>query len=86
MSTRVIIGQDGFEVMYDSVTMRAFGPVHYPQGLIDGLDEFIDWYRAGWNKPPSLFTDYLMLNAEYHAWRKDVRKELEHPNLEETDQ
>lgn len=40
MSVRIIEGSDGYKVIYDSVTMTAFGPVFYEK---DDVENFLDW-------------------------------------------
>ena len=40
MSVRIIEGSDGYKVIYDSVTMTAFGPVFYED---DDVEAFLQW-------------------------------------------
>lgn len=40
MSVRIIEGSDGYKVIYDSVTMTAFGPVF---GEDDDVEAFLEW-------------------------------------------
>lgn len=78
MSTRVLITQNGEEVMYDSVSMQAFGPIFDDDTFDYGLYEFITWLEREYSvKDAAWFqaTDRLRFDVAYNEWLREMRKE-----------
>lgn len=68
MSVRILTADTGEQVLYDSVTMTAFGVVHENEDF--DLDDFLEWMPfdvRGCSKSE--------LNDFYYKWLKEVQDE-----------
>lgn len=68
MSVRILKAETGEEVLYDSVTMTAFGVVHEDEDF--ELEGFLEWLK----KDARSYTD-AEINSLYYEWLKEVRDE-----------
>lgn len=78
MGVRILITKDGEEVMYDSVTMTAFGPVFDDDTFDYGLDEFIRWMEREYSVKNLYWlyrTEELRFDTYYLEWLMEMRKE-----------
>lgn len=78
MGVRILITKDGEEVMYDSVTMTAFGPVFDDDTFDYGLDEFIRWMEREYSVKNLYWlyrTEELRFDSYYQEWLMEMRKE-----------
>lgn len=69
MSVRILTADSGEQVLYDSVTMTAFGVVHEKNDF--ELEDFLTWMPfdvRGCSKSE--------LNDFYYKWLKEVQDEL----------
>lgn len=67
MGVRILEDQEqGHKVLYDSVTMWAFGPIFYED---DDVEDFLEW--AGETRT---LTD-RELDGKYYEWRAKVENE-----------
>ena len=65
MSVRIIKGEDGEQVLYDSVTMTAFGVVHEDQDI--DYAGFLEWLPEDARK----YSD-AHINDLYYEWLKQA--------------
>lgn len=68
MAVRIITGEDGEQVLYDSVTMTAFGVVHEDSDF--AYESFLEWLK----KDARTYSD-AELNSLYYEWLKEMREE-----------
>lgn len=68
MAVRIITGEDGEQVLYDSVTMTAFGVVHEDEDF--AYESFLEWLK----KDARSYSD-AELNSLYYEWLKEMRDE-----------
>lgn len=70
MSVKIITNQeDGYQVLYCSTTMQAFGPVHTEE--IE-LSEFLEWLPQDARK-----YDQRELDSKYYEWLKYEKEQEE---------
>lgn len=69
MAVRIITGEDGEQVLYDSVTMTAFGVVHEYEDF--AYESFLEWLK----KDARSYSD-AELNSLYYEWLKEKRHEI----------
>ena len=77
MGVRILISKDGEEVMYDSVTMTAFGPIFDDDTFDYGLDEFIRWMDREYSVKNLYWfyqTEVLRFDSCYREWLSEARK------------
>lgn len=72
MSVRILTADTGEQVMYDSVTMTAFGVVHENKDY--ELEGFLEWLSEDARK-----YSQVELNDLYYEWLKYVQLENEEP-------
>jgi hypothetical protein len=73
MSVKIITNEvDGYQVMYCSTTMQAFGPVLSDNDL--DLEDFLVWLKDNYGKDARSY-DQDALNSKYYEWLK-VEKEI----------
>lgn len=78
MGIRILVSKDGEEVLYDSVSMRAFGPVFDQDTMDYGLDEFLTWLQREYSVTNAKWfhdTDYLYFERAYSNWLREMKKE-----------
>jgi len=73
MPTKIIIGEEGEQVLYDSVTMTAFGVVHENQDY--ELADFLEWLK----EDARTYTQ-MALADQYYDWLKFCQENEEGPD------
>lgn len=73
MPTKVITGEEGEQILYDSVTMTAFGIVHTNEDY--ELADFIEWL-----KDDARTLTQTQLSDLYYQWLKECEENEEGPD------
>lgn len=68
MAVRIITGEDGEQVLYDSVTMTAFGVVHEDTDF--ELESFLEWLK----QDARSYSNDDIRNL-YYEWLKESKEE-----------
>ena len=70
MGVHILVNkEDGYQCLYCSVTMWAFGPIFYEN---EDAEEFLDWLKP---VDPRSLTDKELENKVYE-WRKIINNEI----------
>jgi len=78
MSVKIITNEaDGYQVMYCSTTMQAFGPVLSDDDL--NLEDFLVWLKDNYGDDPRELTPQD-LDSKFYEWIK-VEKEIADGNF-----
>lgn len=76
MGCKILKAETGEQVLYDSVTMTAFGVVHEDQDF--DLEDFLGWLQMDARR----YTQEE-LNSKYYEWLKEVQGEEESERIHE---